>query len=208
MNRYFAFLLLCLALCASCENKKAAQAYLDEVSQLYQERFDDTQALVALLSEGLSAYPDNIPLLESRTHLYCSRGMLPECRADVLRLLDQTSGRAEVRMMLCMLDEYEGGDWETYEACYREAAAQFAARFPAATPEQKTADKFNHIVSLLMARDPNAEKEKAAFLSGTKSHPNSEIYEMLNSFDRKQMLHDIFGEESPTRTESHEEAAP
>jgi hypothetical protein len=172
---------------------------MEESSRLFMERNEETAAIIKPLSEGLAAYPENIHLLESRANIYCSRGMLPECREDSLRLLQLTSGRAEVRVMLCMLDEYEGGDRETYEACYRKVADQLAARPPAATPDKVISDKFNYVFALLMARAPEAEKEKTDFLSSVEADPRAWIYYgILDSFDRKQALREIFGE--PPRT--------
>jgi hypothetical protein len=92
-----------------------------------------------------------------------------------------------------MLDEFEGAAPQVYETCYRDVAELFAAG-PAASAEQKTANTFNYIFAMMMANHPDAEKEKAAFLSKAASDPKAWIYHgVLDAFDRKRALREIFG---------------
>jgi hypothetical protein len=188
---------------AACENReKTVQEYLEETFRLYQERHEDTAAIAGLLTKGLTAYPDSLPLLQSRGNLYCSRGMLSECRADTRRVLELKPDFIEAKMMLCMLDEFEEVAGQSYETCYREVVNAYAALPSPSSPEWEIANKFNYVFALLMARHPDAEQEKAAFLIKTDSEPQSWIYHgTLDDFNRELILRGAFGnniEVSPT----------
>jgi hypothetical protein len=187
------FTFLSFAAYANQANKEE-QAYLEAMIRLYQEHPEDTANIIALLSKGLSEHPDSLPLLQFRANLYCSRGMLSECRADTRRTLRLKSNFIEARMMLCMLDEFEGVGSPLYEACYRKVAAMYAELQPASS-DQEIANKFNYIFALLMARHPDAEKETTAFLSKMASNPQAHIYhEVLDNFNREHALREVFGQ--------------
>ena len=176
----------------SCERQeeKSVQSYLDATFQLYQEQGEDTTAIAKELTRGLTAYPDSVPLLLSRASLYCGRGMLSECRTDLQRLLKIQPTIIEARMTLCMLDEFEGTDKNTSENCYSEVVRQYAALPSAPSPELEVANSLNYVFALLMARHPDAEKEKSALLTRLGSEPQAHLYfEILNDFDRDIWLH-------------------
>lgn len=187
---------------SACENQenKNVQNYLSETARLYRENTDDTAAIAQLLTEGLVVYPNSIPLLQSRANLYCSRGMLGECRADTLRLLQLKPNSTEGRMMLCMLDEFEGAGEQHYEACYLDVVNLFGATSTVASQDVKNTNKFNYVIALLMANHPDANREKEVFLSSVVSDDNAWIYEgVLNNFDRKRVLSEIFNSKSSHR---------
>jgi hypothetical protein len=195
MKLFVACLLFAVTFIIVCENKKkTVQEYLDETFHIYQERYEDTAAIDELLTKGLITYPNSISLLQSRANLYCNRGMLSECRADAHRLLELKPSLAEAKMMLCMLDEFEGVSSQIYEICYREVANVYAAHISISSPELEIENQFNYVVALLMARHPDAEQEKVAFLSKVASKPQSWIYYgVLDDFNRECILHDVFG---------------
>lgn len=191
---YILFAIILLISCGREDDKNNVQSYLDATFRLYQERFDDTSAIAELLTKGLAKYPENIALLQSRGDLYCSRGMLKECRADTERLLKLRASLIEARMMLCMLDEFEGKDEEVYGECYREVVALYAAQPQSSSPDKKISDKFSYVFALLMAKSPDAEKEKVVFLASVASEPRAWIYHgVLDNFDRERALREIFG---------------
>lgn len=199
MKRKFPYafcLLLTALLLPSCSGeKKDVQAYLDEAFRLFQERHEDTAAIAGLLSKGLAEHPDSLPLLQSRASLYCNRGMPQECRADARRMLELKPDHTEARMMLCLLDEFEDVAGRNDHACYQGVADIYAARPPAASPEAETANTLNYVFALLMARNPDAEKEKNAFLEKMGSDPNAELYRsILNDFDRQRIFREVFGQ--------------
>lgn len=187
------FASILLISCETSDDKNDVQSYLDATFRLYQERFDDTSAIAELLTKGLAEHPDNIQLLQSRAELYCSRGVLKECRADTQRLLQLKPKLIEARMMLCMLDEFEGKDETVYGACYREVVDLYTTRLQSSSPEKEIPDKFSFIFALLMADSPDAEKEKAAFLSRVKSEPQAWIFQgILEDFNRERALREVF----------------
>ena len=191
---FLLFSAICLISCGATDDKDDIQSYLDETSRLYQQRNEDTATISAVLTEGLTKHPDSIPLLQSRANLYCSRGMLQECRADTQHLLKLKPNLIEARMMLCMLDEFEGGDEEAYGACYHEVVNIMVTQPKRSSSDKEISDQFNYVFALLMANSPDAEKEKAAFLSRVESEPQAGIYQgILNNFNRKQALRDVFG---------------
>lgn len=196
MKRYVIGTLLAVFLITACRtdgDKKDVQTYLEETFLMYQERFDDTPAIAGHLSSGLAAHPDSIPLLQSRADLYCGRGLLRECRADTQRLLELKPGSIEGRMMICMLDEFEGADRQIYERCYREVADLYAALPPAASPDMEISNRFNQLFAVMMANSPDVEKEKAAFLAKAASDSRCRLYhEILSSFNRERVLREIF----------------
>jgi hypothetical protein len=57
MKSYLFCLFFAAVFFVSCaeQEKKDVQMYLDAVFRLYQERFEDTDAIAALLTEGLTA---------------------------------------------------------------------------------------------------------------------------------------------------------
>lgn len=189
------FVSLLLMSCGTTDDKGDIQSYLDETLRLYQEHNEDTAAIAKVLTDGLAAYPENIPLLQSRASLYCSRTMLKECRADIQHLLRLKPDLAEPQMALCMLDELEGMDSKFYESCYLKAADMFAARLSTSSSDAETGNKMNHVFALLMARHPDAEKEKAAFLSNVATDPQARIYHgILDDFNRERFLREAFGQ--------------
>ncbi|MDR2819948.1 MAG: hypothetical protein LBB60_05410 [Desulfovibrio sp.] len=195
MKPSVAGLLFAIIFFVGCENQeKKEQAYLEETFRLYQERHEDTAAIAGLLTKGLLAYPNSFPLLQARANLYCSRRMLSECRADTHQLLELKPSLIEAKMMLCMLDEFEGVARQIDETCYREVATIYAALPSTSSPDLEIGNKFNYVVALLMARHPNAEQEKAAFLSKVASEPQAWIYHgVLDDFNRERMLREVFG---------------
>lgn len=202
MNYAFLYLLMAIVCLSACENQENidVQKYLQETARLYRENNEDTGAIAKVLTEGLVAYPNSIPLLQSRGNLYCSRGMLGECRADTLRLLQLKPNSAEVRMMLCMLDEFEGADEQHYKACYLGVVDLLKAVPPAVSQNIKIANRFSYVFALLMASHQDANKEKETFLSSVVSDDNAWIYEgVLNNFDRKRVLSEIFNSKSSHR---------
>ncbi|MDL2317278.1 hypothetical protein LJC59_09475 [Desulfovibrio sp. OttesenSCG-928-A18] len=196
--------LVCLflpAFClAACSGEKGPGAYLDEAAGLYRQEPEDAAAIVAVFTRGLEAHPDNIPLLQSRAGFLCSHGMLPQCRADVDRLIQLKPELIEVRMMRCMLDEFEKADPEQYDACYRDIVGRIAALPPPAddeAPEHKLARKFNYVFALLMAGHPDAQTELEDLLEQARALQQEEFYiDLLRNFDRQRVLKDIFGQKS------------
>jgi len=166
----------------------AEQVFLAEAARIMREQPQNTEAIVAALNRGLAKQPDSVVLLQARADLYCSRGLLDLCRADSQRILQVRPDAVESLLLLCMLDELEGSTPESCASCYAEAATRFAARL-AFTPQEKMANALNRVIALLLARHPDAEKEKAALLANGVSHP------LLQHFDRKRALHSIFGQE-------------
>lgn len=191
---FILFIIILITSCGSTDDKDDIQSYLDEASRLYQERNEDTAAISALLTKGLAKHPDSMPLLQSRANLYCSRGMLQECRADTQRLLELKPNLIEARMMLCMLDEFEGVDEMEYGACYHEVVNIMVTQPKRSSSDKEISDQFNYVFALLMANSPDAEKEKTAFLSRVESEPQAGIYQgVLTDFNRKRALRDVFG---------------
>ena len=190
---YILFVSILLISCGTANDKNDVQSYLDATFRLYQERFDDTAAIAELLTKGLTEHPESIPLLQSRADLYCSRGILKECRADTQHLLKLRPNLIEARMMLCMLDEFEGKGEKVYGACYREVVDLYTTRPQSSSPEKEISDKFSFIFALLMADSPDAEKEKEAFLSRVKSEPQAWIFQgILEDFNRERALREVF----------------
>lgn len=195
MKKNILYIIFATILLISCgrEDENDVQSYMDATFRLYQERFDDTSAIEELLTKGLTKYPESIPLLQSRGDLYCSRGMLKECRADTERLLKLRPSLIEARMMLCMLDEFEGKDEEACGECYREVVGLYAARPQSSSPDKEISDKFSYVFALLMAKSPDAEKEKTALLSRVKSEPHAWIFQgILDDFNRERALREVF----------------
>ena len=188
------FAAICFTSCGVTDEKDDIQSYLDETVRLYQERNEDTVAIAEILTVGLSKYPDNMPLLQSRANLYCSRGMLQECRTDTEHLLELKPNLIEAHMMLCMLDEFEGVEEKTYSACYRNVVHLHAIQPQPSSPDKEISGAFTYVFALLMANAPDAEKEKAAFLSRANSEPQAWIYQdILNDFSRERALREVFG---------------
>lgn len=197
MKTPFIGMLIVVLFFSACGDQKEQEirAYLEEAFYLFHKKEENAAAIAELLTKGLTAYPDSIPLLQSRANLYCSLGMSSECREDILRLLALKPDLAEARMMLCLLDEFEGTDEQNSKACYQEAAEMFAARSPASSPEVKIGNECNYVFALLMARHPDAEKEKSAFLSRIEPESTGWMYhEMLHDFDRERALREVFGQ--------------
>lgn len=195
MKHFFLSLLLAVScFCVSCgsSEEKDVQAYLDEITRLYQEAGGDTKAVDAVWAKGLAAYPDSIPLLQSRANMVCSRGMLAECRADSQRLLKLKPDMIEFRMMLCLLDDYERVCGQSCQPCYQKVADMYAARAATLPPERAVMDKANRVAALLLAGLPEAQAEKSAFLA---SLPESEAKmqrEILDYISRERILSDMF----------------
>ena len=186
--RTLVFFCWCIALALLLARPACAeQASLAEAARIMREQPKNTEAIAAALSRGLAKQPDSVLLLQARADLYCSRGLLALCRADAQRILQVRPEAVESLLLLCMLDELEGSAPESCAPCYEEAATRFAARL-AFTPQEKMANVLNRVIALLLARHPDAEKEKAALLASGVSHP------LLQHIDRKRALHSIFGE--------------
>ena len=191
---------LALAVPAYSGNQEAkdVQAHLDAALRVYLEQPENIPSVIEPLNKGLAAYPDSIRLLQFRANFHCNGGMLAECRADNARVLELQPAQAEAFMMLCMLDEVEGAERQVYEACYLKAAELFAARSAPSRGwdgDLEISYKFNYVFALLLARHPDAEKEKAELLSrAAASHPSILVYisEMLNEFDRERILREVF----------------
>ena len=188
------FITFLLMSCGTADDTDDVQSYLDATTRLYQEKNEDTAAIAELLTKGLNNHPDSLPLLQSRANLYCSRGKLFECRADTQRLLELRPNLAEARMMLCMLDEFEGADEKSCEVCYSAVAELLSALPQPDSPEKEISNKFNYVFALLMANSPEAETEKSVFLSRVASEPQARMFQgLLENFNRKRALREILG---------------
>ena len=197
MKFFSVHLVLVVFFLTACGNQeeKDVQAYLEDVSRLSLEQKENTAAIAEILDKGLAVYPGSLPLLQSRANLYCSRGELRECRSDTRRLLEVQPGLVEAHTMICMLDEFEGSAREVYEPCYLKIVDMLAARPRASSPEMEISDNSQYVFALLMARHPDADKERAAFLSRVASDPQAWIYnKMFNDFDRTRALREVFGQ--------------
>ena len=195
MCRFTCLLLSCvLILMTACkEQNKTPQEYMESAIKLYHEQ-RDTGEIIGVLSEGIALYPENLPLIQFSTTLYCEQGMLAECRTSTVRLLELKPDLIEASTMLCMLDEFEGAGQEQCDVCYGAFLPLFDARFPAATPELEVANKATYVFTLFMARHPDAEKEKQALFARVAEDSSlTWLYQgMFENFDRRKVLRGIF----------------
>lgn len=111
-------------------------------------------------------------------------------------VLKHDPNRAEAIFGLCMMDELEGVNINRRKDCYIKAANMFHERKPASI-DHDIPNRFNYVLTLLMAEHPDAQKERVAFLEFIKSMPEYSLWlyeKALNDFNRKKMLKEIFNQ--------------
>jgi len=195
MRNYFILYIIVVSLLTACESQtKDVQSYLEEVNLLSQKDTYDKDKAIKILSEGLIKYPNDTKLLETRATIYCQHGLIKDCRADTLHILELDQNRAEAIMGLCMMDEFEGAVLSSIKNCYMNAAKLFADR-KSTSIEHEIANKYNYVFALFMAEHPDAQIEKANLFKMVESTLGFDVwvYEMtFNNFDRNKMLNGMF----------------
>ncbi len=177
-------LLLCLGL--------ATQAYAagpdyDGLNSLLYESAGNNEAMcdaIRTLSRELARRPDDAELLRMRVNAYRSVGDYFSAKKDAEKLARMFPGFTPYRVLNCMLLESTGAAEKDYLACYRGVLSSFGS------DSLKEKDPHGHVLVLLLAKAPEAEKLRRQYSQALTPEANgyNVTREQLLHFDRRAIV--------------------